>query len=293
VQIFVVEGGKATPLAISADQFDFSDTGLKQPPQKLELAGFRPLQPLNRPGKFDEVVAFLGASYFRAIGRGQVYGSSARGLAIDTGIGGKPEEFPLFRACWLLKPAANAKDMTVWALLDSPGAAGAFSFTIRPGARTAIDTKCIVYMRNDVEVLGIAPLTSVFFSGKASPTRDDYRPEIHDADGLYLSTGKGERIWRPLENPEALAVSSFQDRNPRGFGLLQRERDFDRYQDSAAEARGAARPVGRASGDGVTAKCGWSRSPPVGDQRQRRGLLGARSPARKATARNTPTGSPR
>ncbi len=240
VQIFVVEGGKATPLAISADQFDFSDTGLKQTPQKLELAGFRLLQPLNRPGKFDEVVAFLGASYFRAIGRGQVYGSSARGLAIDTGIGGKPEEFPLFRAFWLLKPAANAKDMTVWALLDSPGAAGAFSFTIRPGTRTAIDTKCIVYMRNDVEVLGIAPLTSMFFSGKASPTRDDYRPEIHDADGLYLSTGKGERIWRPLENPEALAVSSFQDRNPRGFGLLQRERDFDRYQDSAAKLE--ARP---------------------------------------------------
>src|SRR5882672_3183081 len=124
VQIFVVEGGKATPLAISADQFDFSGTGLKQPPQKLELAGFRLLQPLNRPGKFDEVVAFLGASYFRAIGRGQIYGGSARGLAIDTGIGGKPEEFPHFRAFWLLKPAANAKDMTVWALLDSPGAAG-------------------------------------------------------------------------------------------------------------------------------------------------------------------------
>jgi glucans biosynthesis protein len=124
--------------------------------------------------------------------------------------------------------------MTVWALLDSPGAAGAFAFTIRPGSRTVIDTKCVLFLRNDVSLLGIAPLTSMFFAGKTAPARDDYRPEIHDSDGLYLSTGKGERIWRPLDNPAALAVSSFQDSNPRGFGLLQRERDFDRYQDSAA-----------------------------------------------------------
>jgi glucans biosynthesis protein len=124
--------------------------------------------------------------------------------------------------------------MTVWALLDSPGATGAFSFTIRPGARTVVDTKCVLFMRNDVSLLGIAPLTSMFFSGKSSPARDDYRPEIHDSDGLYLATGKGERIWRPLQNPGALAVSSFQDSNPRGFGVMQRERDFDRYQDTAA-----------------------------------------------------------
>ncbi len=233
VEIFVVEGGAATPLAITPEQFDFSDSGLKEPPPKLAPAGFRLTYPLNRPDKFDEVVSFLGASYFRLIGRGQVYGGSARGLAIDTGIG-KPEEFPFFRAFWLVKPADGATDLTVWALLDSPGATGAFAFTVRPGMRTVIDTKCVLYMRNDVEVLGIAPLTSMFFSGKAAPTHDDYRPEIHDSDGLYLSTGKGERIWRPLENPSALAVSSFGDSNPRGFGLLQRERDFDRYQDSGA-----------------------------------------------------------
>ncbi|MGD9880211.1 MAG: glucan biosynthesis protein [Reyranella sp.] len=240
VQIVMVDGDKVTPLAIGPDQFDFSDTGLKEPPRKLELAGFRLLHPLNRADKFDEVAAFLGASYFRAIGRGQVYGSSARGLAIDTGIGGKPEEFPLFRIFWLLKPAPDAKELTVWALLDSPGAAGAFSFTIRPGARTVIETRSILYMRNDVQVLGIAPLTSMYFSGKAQPTRDDYRPEIHDADGLYLSTGKDERIWRPLSNPGALAVSAYQDRNPKGFGLMQRERNFDRYQDTGTQLE--ARP---------------------------------------------------
>ncbi len=233
VEIFVVEGETATALELSADQFDFSDTGLKSPPQKLAPAGFRLTHPLNRPGKFDEVVSFLGASYFRIVGRSQVYGGSARGLAIDTGIG-KPEEFPAFRTFWLVKPADGATDMTVWALLDSPGVAGAFAFTIRPGSRTVVDTKSVLFLRNDVSLLGIAPLTSMFFAGKTAPVRDDYRPEIHDSDGLYMLTGKGERIWRPLDNPAALAVSAFQDSNPRGFGLLQRERDFDRYQDSAA-----------------------------------------------------------
>jgi glucans biosynthesis protein len=240
VPIYLVEGERASPLGVTPDLFDFSDTGLKQPPQKIELAGFRLLHPLNRPDKFDEVAAFLGASYFRAIGRGQIYGGSFRGLAIDTGIGGKPEEFPLFRAFWLVRPTDGASDMTVWALLDSPGAVGAFSFVIRPGSRTVLDTKSVLYMRNDVQVLGIAPLTSMFFSGKATPAKDDYRSEIHDSDGLFLSTGKGERIWRPLDNPSALAVSSFQDNNPRGFGLMQRERDFDRYQDTGASLQ--ARP---------------------------------------------------
>lgn len=233
VEIFVVDGGNAAPIALSADQFDFSDTGLKTLPQSLTPAGFRLRHPLNRPDKFDEVISFLGASYFRPIGRGQVYGASARGLAIDTAMG-KPEEFPSFRSFWLVKPDEGATEMTVWALLDSPGATGAFSFTIRPGARTVVDTRCVLFMRNDLSLLGIAPLTSMFFTGKAAPARDDYRPEIHDSDGLHLATGKGERIWRPLDNPGALAVSSFQDSNPRGFGLMQRERDFDRYQDTGA-----------------------------------------------------------
>src|SRR5262249_23723287 len=137
-------------------------------------------------------------------------------------------------------PTDGASDMTVLALLDSPGAAGAFSFVIRPGSRTVLDTKSVLYMRNDVQVLGIAPLTSMFFSGQATPAQDDYRSAIHDSDGLFLAPGKGERIWRPLDNPSALAVSSFQDNNPRGFGLMQRERDFDRYQDTGASLQ--ARP---------------------------------------------------
>ncbi|MBV8190089.1 MAG: glucan biosynthesis protein [Alphaproteobacteria bacterium] len=233
VQIYVVENDKATPVAVGPDQFDFSDTGLKQPPQKIDLAGFKLTHPINLPDKFDEVASFLGATYFRVIGRGQVYGASARGLAIDTGIG-KPEEFPFFKAFWLLKPADDALEMTVWALLDSPGVAGAYGFTIKPGARMVVDTKAVLYLRNDVQVLGVAPLTSMYFSGKSRPTPDDYRPEIHDSDGLFQSTGQGEPIWRALQNPSALNVSALQDNNPKGFGLLQRERDFERFQDTSA-----------------------------------------------------------
>ncbi len=233
VNIGVVENGNVTPVTIGGGQFDFSDTGLKEPPKELALAGFKVTFPLNRPDKFDEVIAFLGASYFRQIGRGQNYGSSARGLAIDTATE-RPEEFPTFRSFWLVKPAADATELTVWALLDSPGASGAFAFVIKPGARTVVETKAVLFLRHDVSLLAVAPLTSMYFAGKTSPPRDDYRPEIHDADGLFMLTGHGERIWRPLGNPAALAVSSFSDSNPRGFGLMQRERSFEQYQDSTA-----------------------------------------------------------
>src|SRR6185437_10534788 len=118
--------------------------------------------------------------------------------------------------------ADEAQKMTVWALLDSPGATGAFAFVIEPGMRTVVETQAVLFARRDIGLLGVAPLTSMFFAGKMSPPRDDYRPEIHDSDGLYLATGKGERIWRPLDNP-------------RGFGLMQRERSFEQYQDSAAK----------------------------------------------------------
>jgi glucans biosynthesis protein len=233
VNIGVVENGNVTPVVIGSGQFDFDDTGLKEPPKDLALAGFKVTFPLNRPDKFDEVLAFLGASYFRQVGRGQNYGSSARGLAIDTATE-RPEEFPAFRSFWLVKPAANATELTVWAVLDSPGASGAFSFVIRPGSRTVVETKAVLFLRHDVSLLALAPLTSMYFAGKRSPPRDDYRPEIHDADGLFMLTGHGERIWRPLSNPSALAVSSYSDNNPRGFGLMQRERSFEQYQDSSA-----------------------------------------------------------
>lgn len=233
VSIGIVDNGNVTPVLIGSGQFDFSDAGMKEIPTELATAGFKVTFPLDRPDKFDEVIAFLGASYFRPIGRGQSYGSSARGLGIDTATE-RPEEFPTFRAFWLVKPAPEATEFTVWALLDSPGATGAYAFVIRPGQRTVVDTRAVLFLRHDVSLLGIAPLTSMYFAGKTSPPRDDYRPEIHDSDGLAVLTSKGERIWRPLCNPAGLAISSFVDTNPRGFGLMQRERSFEAYQDSGA-----------------------------------------------------------
>lgn len=240
VAIHVVAEEAAAPLAATPDMFEFVDANLREPPGSVAFAGFRLTYPLHEATKFDEIVSFLGASYFRPIGREQVYGASARGLAIDTGLP-RQEEFPAFRAFWLVTPAKDAREVTLHALLDSPGATGAFSFLVRPGRRTTVDVTAVLFARHDISLLGIAPLTSMFFAGKTGRRHPpDYRPEIHDSDGLLIASGSGERIWRPLSNPVALAVSTFQDRNPRGFGLLQRERAFAQYQD--LEARYHARP---------------------------------------------------
>lgn len=231
VSVFTVVEGRATPVSGAAEMFDFTATELTAPPVP-KLAGFRLTYPLHG-AKRDEVIAFLGASYFRPIARGEVYGASARGLAIDTGLP-RPEEFPYFRSFWLVAPAEGAHEALVWALLDTPAATGAYAFIIRPGARTVVEVSASLYMRHDVSLMGLAPLTSMYLMGKGGPRRDDFRPEVHDSDGLFLHTGAGERIWRPLNNPAALSVSSFVDRDPRGFGLLQRERDFNQYQDTSA-----------------------------------------------------------
>ena len=222
--------GAVTALQPSPDMFDF---GADKPPAKVGFAGFKITHPLQTL-KFDEIVSFLGASYFRPIGRGQAYGASARGLAIDTAQP-RSEEFPEFREFWLVEPAPGAKSLKIYALLESPGASGAYAFTVTPGARTTVDVDARLFPRHQVSMLGIAPLTSMFLSGKSGPWRDDFRPEVHDSDGLAVLTGKGEHIWRPLSNPGSLQVSSFLDDNPRGFGLQQRERRFDRYQDGVAQ----------------------------------------------------------
>jgi glucans biosynthesis protein len=220
----------AIALSPSPEMFDF---GTAKSPASIGFAGFKITSPLNGQ-KFDEVVSFLGASYFRPIGKGQAYGASARGLAVDTAQP-RSEEFPEFREFWLVEPAPGDTSMTIYALLESPGASGAYAFTVTPGARTTIDVDARLFMRHGVSMLGVAPLTSMFLSGKSGPWRDDFRPEVHDSDGLALLTGEGKRIWRPLRNPDALQVSSFVDNNPRGFGLQQRERRFDRYQDGVAK----------------------------------------------------------
>jgi glucans biosynthesis protein len=182
-----------------------------------------------------DVAAFLGASYFRAVGEDfRQYGISARGLAIDTALD-HGEEFPLFIAFWLERPAKESNRLTVYALLDSLSVAGAYRFDITPGATSVIDVDAALYPRKPIQRLGVAPLTSMFPCGENDRRMgNDWRPEIHDSDGLSLWRGNGEWIWRPLMNPAGVRVNSYFDENPRGFGLLQRDRSFDHYQDDGA-----------------------------------------------------------
>ncbi len=199
----------------------------------LGFAGFRAHYPLNQTGYKDELVVFLGASYFRALGAGQRYGLSARGLAIDT-VGGAGEEFPRFTQFWLQQPGADANTLSVLALLDSPRVSGAYQFDIRPGAQTVMEVRARLFLRKDVATLGLAPLTSMYFFGENQPHRTDFRPEVHDSDGLLVATGDGEWIWRPLINPKHTLTTSFSMRELRGFGLVQRDRNFASYEDYEA-----------------------------------------------------------
>jgi glucans biosynthesis protein len=223
-----------------ASDFDFGKNKLS--PQSwgdLGFGGFRAHYPLNSSAYKDEVVVFLGASYFRALGAGQRYGLSARGLAIDT-IGGQGEEFPAFIRFWTVKPAPDATSLRIYALLDSRRATGAYQFDIQPGGETVVDVRARLFLRETVATLGIAPLTSMFFFGENQPHRTDFRPEVHDSDGLMVATGDGEWIWRPLLNPKQTLATSFSMQKLRGFGLMQRDREFHDYEDS--EARYELRP---------------------------------------------------
>jgi glucans biosynthesis protein len=209
----------------------------------LGYAGFRVHYALNTASYKDELAVFLGASYFRALGGGQRYGLSARGLAIDT-AGGQGEEFPRFKEFWIERPAVDAKALTVYALLDSQRATGAYRFTLIPGAQTVVEVRARLFLRAGVATLGIAPLTSMFHHGENSPRRDDFRPEVHDSDGLMLATADGqggsEWLWRPLANPSRPLTTSFAVRELEGFGLMQRDRAFSSYED--VEARYERRP---------------------------------------------------
>ncbi|NIA67495.1 glucan biosynthesis protein [Pelagibius litoralis] len=231
VKISVIDGQQVSAIPYSSTLFDYANTDIDGAPEDLGFAGFRLLHPLNRSDHFDEAAVFLGASYFRVLGAGQHFGLSARGLAIDTGLS-KKEEFPYFKEFWIQKPTPDAQSIEIFALLDSISVTGAYQFTLTPGAESKMEVRASVFTRQAVEKLGIAPLTSMFLYGENS-TRpmDDLRPEVHDSDGLLMASKGGEWIWRPLTNRNELQISSFQNESPRGFGLLQRDRDTRHYQD--------------------------------------------------------------
>lgn len=240
VRIHEVTPEGARPLPYASGDYDFGrNTVHSDAWGDLGHAGFRVHYALNTPAYKDELVVFLGASYFRALGASQQYGLSARGLAIDT-VGGSGEEFPRFTEFWLERPAADARQVVVYALLESPRATGAYRFEIVPGEETVTRVQGRLFLRAPVATLGIAPLTSMFLAGENQPRPGDFRPEVHDSDGLLVASGTGEWLWRPLQNPRAPTVTSFAVPELRGFGLLQRDRAFASYED--VEARYERRP---------------------------------------------------
>lgn len=245
VAINLVNDGVVQPLPFDPQVFDYDPTAFPDgvdagDPGQMGWSGFRLRTTLNRPDVLDEFAVFQGASYFRAVSRGALYGQSARGLAIGTGSV-EGEEFPIFREFWIHRPDLRAGSVTVHALLDSPSVAGAYEFVISPGARTVFATRIALFPRRELDQIGVAPLTSMYWFGSADRAGiDDFRPAVHDTEGLQITTGTGKALWRSLSAHRDLQLSAFVDEDPRGFGLVQRTRDFDAYQD--AEARYDLRP---------------------------------------------------
>ncbi|WP_170317749.1 glucan biosynthesis protein [Paroceanicella profunda] len=240
VTINIVSPEGATPLPFTPDLLEFDpavfDGANRGRPDAngssgLSWTGLRLYAPLNRPDGFDDFAIFQGASYFRAIARDTRYGLSARGLAIGTGDQ-KGEEFPWFSTFWVHRPQPGAQDLRIHALLESASLTGAYDFIIRPGGETTMDIHSVLFPRNEIAQVGVAPLTSMYLFGTDRRSRiDDFRNAVHDSSGLQMVTGHERRLWRPLTNPTTLQTSAFQDLNPTGFGLTQRQRSFDDYQD--------------------------------------------------------------
>jgi periplasmic glucans biosynthesis protein len=231
VHLYEVVDGQAREILYDPSMFEFDKSGI-DPNSMKDHAGFAGFRVQFVTDWRADVAAFLGAAYFRAVGGDtRQYGLSARAIAVDTAFP-RPEEFPRFTSFWFERPAKGAGFMHLFALMDSPSIAGALHFQISPGGTTIMDIDSALYPRKPIERLGIAPLTSMFYFGENDRRAvNDWRPEIHDSDGLSMWSGAGEWIWRPLTNPASLHFNSFQDENPRGFGLLQRDRVWDHYQD--------------------------------------------------------------
>ncbi|MAP95740.1 MAG: glucan biosynthesis protein D, partial [Ponticaulis sp.] len=241
IKVNVVSERGAREVPYEASQFDFEPLELTdEEKSQIGYAGFRLLSPLNRGGKFDEVMSVKGASFFRALGTDNRYGASARGISIKT-ASPEGEEFPEFREFWLQEPKMADQSFVFHALMDGPSVTGAYQFRVQPGVQTKVEVQATIYARKDTNQIGLAPLTSMFEFGPQDPkpASQDFRPRVHDSEGFAAMLDNGEWIWRPLSNPEKLQISTFATTPPKGFGLVQRARAFEQYEDieAAYEAR--------------------------------------------------------
>lgn len=233
--INIVEDGVAKTLGYDLSLFEIRGDLPDLPvDETMGYSGFRLRTTVNTPDHLDEFVVFQGASYFRAVAKGQGYGLSARGLALRTG-NPDGEEFPDFTDFWVEAAAPGDTVFTVHALLNSPSATGAYTFKVSAGIPTQIDVSATLFPRVELTHVGLGAMTSMFLFDETNRHRfNDFRPGVHDSDGLLIWNGGGERIWRPLANPTVVEISSFADENPRGFGLMQRTRDPENFADLQA-----------------------------------------------------------
>ncbi len=242
VAINVVTNGGSERIPFSHEMFNPGDPALTEQIGKanLNFAGFalryRP-PGSDGEGEGEEIAIFLGASYFQSVGRHSRFGLYARALALNTALP-DGEEFPYFREYWLVKPKPGDASLILYALLDSPSMVGAYRLEIVPGTSTVMNVESRLFQRQGAKLpqkIGLAPLTSMFlYSETTNGKPGDYRPEVHNSDGFLFRTGKDGWTWRPLNNPARLTVDSFPMPNPQGFGLMQRDGNFDHYQDLGA-----------------------------------------------------------
>lgn len=235
VRLNLVVNGVSRRILYTTDIFDYDDQLVEvKNTEATGYSGFRITNPINRSDKWDEFLVFQGATYFRGLGEGNWYGLSSRGLAVNTA---RPsgEEFPMFTDFWIERPNADETSITIHALMESRSITGAFTFTATPGKNTVITVESTLYPRTEVKFFGIGPLTSMFLYNSMNRTRfDDFRPAVHDSEGLFMISQNGEHIWRPLSNPKKLQISVFKNGQPKGFGLLQRRREFHQFEDAEA-----------------------------------------------------------
>ena len=233
VKMHVVEGSQSQEILYSNDYFSMPKNSVaKKLPNNTGFAGFRLQESRYREDwRTQDWLAFLGAAYFRAIGELNQYGLSARGVTIDSAEP-TPEEFPDFTEFFIEGAKSDQEPETIYALLNGPSVTGAYKFSVKRTKGVVLDIDAALFMRKDVVRLGLAPLTSMYWFSETEKRRlEDWRPEVHDSDGLAIWTGAGERLWRPLINQPFAVTSSFIDQSPKGFGLLQRDRVFENYLD--------------------------------------------------------------
>ena len=236
VALNIIQDGQAQPLIFDKTQFDYPNSELeKLVPADLGYAGFKLTFPFAEPDVANQFLVFAGASYYRAVGRNNNFGLSGRGLAVNTGLP-SGEEFPSFVEFWLEKPEPGADSMTFYGLLDGKSLAGAYQFEVTPGDETVLQVRSVLFPRQDIELPGVAPLTSMFYYGENTlRPYGEWRPEVHDSDGLLIHDGASDEwLWRPLNNPSALSMDYFATGQVKGFGLLQRDDDFRNYMDAEA-----------------------------------------------------------